>query len=715
MSTEVEILGDGAFAGAAANIGSYSVTEYGSPVALTNTQSGVGSISFEVVDDDSFNGTLLLPSQRFRLDDPYAGQLEGIIDGLNSQNDTSVNVTASGALLPLVSQKSAPAMTGTLGLALIAYFALCGIDDGFQFDSDIAAIPVDLPSWTGDVWTQIKKLQAIHQFEIADVAGQILVRKLRLRQIDVQRYTNTTLDLGRADAAQIVEVYYYNNQWKTNAQVYPDPATSIVDRSIISVQASETTTTNVDAGMWISQIQQPTQVTSLPWNNTSVTSVYSVVDKDGQPVSVTDWRNGGGLVTFAIGADGKSVDVTVRGMSTNSRAPYRIASSSDDREYQYAALYIAATGVAFKKEMLWSATGASLEDAPADAKITIDEPLVGTRAQAQSVLTNAVMRAAGFSQTLEINATAVNRRGELGQVLYPTFAQFNATIPSTTFTTFNAAQAGKTFAQFTSAQAALVQGDFANQAFGGVAGSRVGHRYAMYRVRDARMSPGAVSFTAEYDTLFSDWEAEFSAASSVAVRTNYIRDPRFTNLTNWAIQGATRTVTDGVMDITVAGAVSANFLTPTPTAWFTPFVAGDMAAASYKVQNIGDVEVPVRVSVWDGSVYDFGPLYRIQPGETAIVSHVSPATGAYSQPRLHGAPPIGARMLVSEPILEKATQVGTYFYGGGASPVPGLFASWSGEENNSTSILTASPSFGGFNGMWGSKTFEQHARMPLFS
>lgn len=512
MTTEVEILGVGDFAGAAANVSNYSVTEYGSPVTLVNMQAGVGSASFDVIDDTSFNGSLLLPSQPFRLTDAYAGELEGVIDGLSSDDDTMVSVNASGALLPLVSQKTAPAMTGTLGLALITYFALCGITDGFQFDSAIAAIPVSLPSWTGDVWTQIKKLQAIHQFEIADVAGKIIIRKLRLRNIDIQRYKGMSLDLGRNEATQVVEVYNYNNQWKTNAQVYPDPESSIVDRSIISVQANETTTTNVEAGMWISQVQQPTHVTSLPWTNTSVTSVYAVVDKDGVPVSTNDWRNGGGLVTFAIGADGKSVDVTVRGMTTNSRAPYRIASSSSDREYQYAALYIAATGVAFKKEMLWSTTGASLTDAPADTKVTIDEPMIGTRAQAVSVLSNAVMRSIGFSQSLEVNATAVNRRGELGQVIYPTFAQFDATVVGDTFAVFNAAQGAKTFATFTKEQGALVQEDFANQAFGGVAGSRVKHRHAMYRVRDSRMGPGAVSFTAEYDTLFSDWASAVGAA-----------------------------------------------------------------------------------------------------------------------------------------------------------------------------------------------------------
>jgi len=505
MSIQVELTGDGNFAGAAANVTDYSITEYSSPTTMTDLQSGVGGVTFGVEEDPGFDGSILLPGEPFELTDPYAGTQSGVIDG-GSTSGYMLNVSGATALLPLVSQREMPAMSGTLGAVLTAYFASCGITSGFQFDTAIANISVNVPSWVGDVWTQIKKLQAIHQFEVADVAGRIIVRKLRLRSVDVQRYTDTRFNYGRGNASHIVEVYYYNNLWVADKQIFPDPKSFITDRSIITVGAGETTTTNYPVDMWIGTIDAPTQVSSLPWDNTSSTSVYSVVDKDGQPVTITDWRNGGGNLSLAIGPDGKSVDVTVTGMITNQRAPYRIASSSEDREYQYPALYIAATGVQFKKEMIWSGTGADLKDAPADSKTTIDDPMVSTPAEARVVLANAVMRSSGFEQGFEATATSVNRRGDIGQVIYPTFGEYNATIGSQTFATFNTVNAGKTFATQTKEQADLVKLDFVTQAFGGIGGARVRYRDSWYRIRSATSRPGQFDWQSEFDTLFSDWQ-----------------------------------------------------------------------------------------------------------------------------------------------------------------------------------------------------------------
>lgn len=507
MSTvpQLTVLGDGAFAGAATNIADYSVSEYASPVSMTDLQGGVSGVSFDVIEDPGFNGSMLLPNQLVELYDPYAGYQRAVIDNISSSDETLLNIQAGGMLMPLVSVKSAAAFSGTLGAAIMYYCSLCGVTDGFQMDTTITNTAVNLPSWNGEVWTQLKKLQAIYQFEMAEVGERIIVRALRLRQLDIQRYGSSRLTYGNSQASQIVEVYYYNNAWKTNAQVYPDPASFITDREIISVDAGETKVQNVEANMWISSISPPEMVGYLPWTNTSTSSVYAVVDKDGRPVNPNDWRNGGGKVTFAIGADRKSIDVTVQGMITNSRAPYRLASSSTDREYQYPALYINATGIAFKKELMWAPTGASLEDAPADSVITIDDPMVSNKNDAVRVLANAVMRSSGFSQVLEVTTTSVNRRGKVGTILYPTFDEFDQDHPAETFTAFNASLGTKTFKQFTAEQGNASKLDFANQSFGGVGGSRVRHRDAWYRVVSSTTRHGEYQWTAEPDTLFSDW------------------------------------------------------------------------------------------------------------------------------------------------------------------------------------------------------------------
>lgn len=505
-TTEVEILGDGRFAGAAANITDFGVTEYGSPLSLSDLMGGVTDVQFGVLEDDGFDGSILLPGQPFVLRDPRAGSQEGVVDGVSSSDGVTLNVRGNGKLLRLVSHRDVPAFSGTLGQALTYYFSLCGIESGFQFDPDISIIPVNLPRWQGEVWTQIKKLMAIHQFEVAEVAGRIVIRKLRLREVDVQRYTSARLEYGRTNASQVVEVHYYNNEWVVDRRVYPDPAVDLAERPIISVDASETVVQNYPVNMWISEIDPPIHVATMPPDETATNSGYSVVDNDGRMVTPAQWANGGGMVSFAIGADGKSIDVTVRGSSTQDRAPYRIAASSQDREYQYAALNILATGVAFDEKVVWSATGVDLRDAPADAVTVIDDPMVSTREEAVTVLANAVRLESGFQQTLDVSATAVNRRGETGEQLYPTFGEFDEAYGSLTFGQFDNELDGATFAEWTATQGATTVEDFSNQALGAVGGARVRHRDNIYRITTATTAPDNFQWTAAPDLLFSEWD-----------------------------------------------------------------------------------------------------------------------------------------------------------------------------------------------------------------
>lgn len=510
-AVEVEILGDGAFAGAKANIVDYSITEDASPLSLHDLQGGVGGVTFDAIEDPSFDGSMLLPGQPFRLNDPASGSVSGVIDSGTGVDDVLLNVQAAGMLLPLVSRRSMPATSGALGSVLIQYLTACGLGSApIQIDSDISAKQVALPSWDAEVWTQIKKLMAIHSFEMAVIDGSIVVRKLRQRNIDVTRYEGKRISYGRGDSYQTVEVHYYNNEWAAGRQVHPKPSSSIVDREIIQVGASETSTTNVPVDMWLSTISAPTQVNTIPWETADVSqSMYAVVDKDGDIVTPADWKNGGGSLTVAIGADRKSIDITVRGMSTNARAPYRIASSSLDREYQFAALYLAATGVAFERKMVWSPTGANLIDAPVDQILTIDDPMVSSVADAHQVLSAAVARANGYTQTFEADATHINRRGEVGAFLYPSFGDYNASLPvGYTFGAFNTANPTLKFSAFSAAQASLVKNTFANQAFGGIGGGRVRERDCMYRIRSGRAQPGGFSWQADADTLFSDFNPQ---------------------------------------------------------------------------------------------------------------------------------------------------------------------------------------------------------------
>lgn len=533
-AVEIEVLGDGAFAGSVANVADYTVSESGSPLSLVNLQSGVGGVSFGVVEQPGVDGSVLLSGQPFELRDPYSGVQRGVIDGATISGEGMMEVQASTALLPLVSERTANAYAGTLAGALTYYFGLCGMASGFQVDPIIGAKPVNLPSWTANVWAQVKKLEAIHQFEVADVAGAVVVRPLRQRTVEVRKYETTRLHYGRVGASQIVEVHYYNNEMVSNRQVYPKADTDLPDRPIISVGASETLVTNYPVQMWVESIDHPDHITSLPPEWVATSSVYSVVDKDGTVVTPGDWTNGGGEVTFAVGEDRKSIDVTVRGMSTQDRAPYKIASSSDDGEYQFAALYIVASGMAFEDKVIWSHTGADIVDAPSDSVTTIDDPMVSSRAEAATVLANAIMESNGFSQTLEASATAVNRRGETGQIISMSFQEWDAIMGVRTFAQFDTSQGpNKTFGQYDTELASGYIYRFENQALGGIGGARVDHRNNLYRIRTGDTSPFGHSWSAESDLLFSDWDnshdgktfAEFDAFWGARTFEQHARTP----------------------------------------------------------------------------------------------------------------------------------------------------------------------------------------------
>ncbi|UDL16367.1 minor tail protein [Microbacterium phage Zooman] len=180
-------------------------------------------------------------------------------------------------------------------------------------------------------------------------------------------------------------------------------------------------------------------------------------------------------------------------------------------------------------------------------------------------------------------------------------------------------------------------------------------------------------------------------STALEVRRNYIADPFFADVANnWGVVGGTATVTNGVLEFTGTTGATTNFITPLAS-WFNSFVAGDVASAGYRVKNLHTASLSFRVSYWDNVSYIFGPLVTIPAGETALVSYsnvtVPSAGGTYFQPRLHGVVPAGAVVQVSQPMVEKAPDVGPFF-SPSLSTDPDLTAAWVGTVNASQSTLT---------------------------
>lgn len=511
---EIRIVGTGSFSGQAAFIGGYTVEEDATPLSLLGGGGGgVGAISFDVMADESLDGSFALRNQTFELYDPEAGVQRGTIDSL-SVRDGQLRVQGISSLIPLVARKSAGNYTGTLYGAFIYYFSLGGVTEGIVIAQDAEAVAnklVNLPAWNAEVWGQIRRLASIHQLEISAVAGTYLIRKRGTRTIIPQNVVEESWDFGNGVAANIVAIEYQAKRWGAGERVFPKMDEPITERAILTVDASETLTTNYPVNAYLATLEQPAHVLNIDPALGTAMSAYSVVDKDGQSVHPIDWANMGGSLTVAIGEDGRSVDVTVRGGATNSRAPYRIAGTSDDQQWQYGGLLVRGTGIMFEDREIWSATGADLDQAPADEVVRISEPLIDSDAAAYAALSAAVMERAGYRAQLRVSTTAVNRRGETGIPVYITFDQFDAMFTGT-FDQFDAQYTG-TFDAFDARMSSQTSSDFANQAFGGVGGARIPYRDAVYRVDSASITPSSYEMTASENTTFDEFDEAWAGAT----------------------------------------------------------------------------------------------------------------------------------------------------------------------------------------------------------
>lgn len=504
---EVRILGDGATGGRAADVEGYSITEDGTPLNILEGGGGVGSISVTLRDDDNpLSGSALLRNQPFEVYDPNAGIQRGVIDSLSAQ-DGILSIDGYSGTLTLVARKTAAPYAGSLAGAFYYYFSLGGVTSGVSLASGLESIDVALPPWNAVVWEKIHTLATIHGLEVANVAGVYTVRYIREeRQVDMLRLTDApTLECGSGEAAAKIVLEYQEKRWEGNGLAYPNPNESILDRQVLSVEAGELLETNIPVNAYLTSLEQPTHV--MYGNQVAPpVSQYSVVDKNDRPVSPQDWANAGGYLSVEIGEDAASVNVTVRGAYTQSRAPYRIASVPGGTSYAFGALYLRGSGVFFEDREIWTHTGADPDLAPADSEIRISDPLISTAEEAHRMLTAAALARAGSYAEISVNAATVNRRGSLGISVSMTFDEFEAEFPDETFDDFEAEFPDETFDEFDDLMMLDDRTLFDNQAFGGIAGARTRFRDAIYRIDSVTAGPGGYQWSASADTTFDEFE-----------------------------------------------------------------------------------------------------------------------------------------------------------------------------------------------------------------
>lgn len=481
--------------GTTSNVKSFSVQEDATPIEPSSSAGGVGSITTQLNDfpDSALSvGSLLLAAGS-------RGKTSGAITTLSSR-DGDLAVTADSVLGMFNTTRTAQPYVGTLGGAVQYYCDLVGITNNVVVDASVASRSVIYPGWIGNVWVFVKQMLSAEQVEMSLVFDRVSVRPLRVLTINKDRMTSSGYDLDGSNAAQSIEITYYNNSTGTQLEVFP---LTTEDPQIIVVDAGATQVVTQKLNASLSSVNQPVVQDFV--NDTSyagTNGVYAVSGNDGLPITAAQWTAQGGSLSVRITEDPSILEITVVGASGTDYAPYRIAMSSGSSNY-YNALHITGTGVVWNEQVLTLLTGNAATST--EVGVTVTNPYVSTLAQAYNLGIKTAQAYAGLNYTYSGTAYDVNRDGQGRDLIGFTIADFNAAGQGPLISTFNTAWSGQTIAQFNEFWQAQVDLIWENQVFGNVTGARVLTDEVNFRVINATTSESSVQFSATLDTMISDF------------------------------------------------------------------------------------------------------------------------------------------------------------------------------------------------------------------
>ena len=490
------------------NIEQYSVSEESTPLNAADNTGAVGQLNLSFPESSQRNDEILLGKTLY-LSDYSNGMVTGTVTRVGA-TDGAASITADSRLGQLVPERTIKPFNGTLGDAFRYYLSLGKITTNIVVDPSLESRSVTYPGRYGSPWEFLKQICVVQRVEIALVSNAVVLRPARQRIAEVVNDISRGWEISNTQMAEAVEVYYYNNRYVDQALVYPYGGWN-EEVQVYQVDANEVMEVEVALDGSLTSIMQPAPVDYVAKNYTGPTSVYSVSGNDGLPIKAAQWKAQKGKMTVAIQEDTQTLKITITGASEKKYAPYRIAVTSGANAYS--SLRIMGTGVMFKKTLLRVPTGVPEALAVSEVGVQIDNPAISTFTDATTAGLAAAQKYAHPEQTISIQASVVNRKGEKGEVTYPVFNVFNTENNGKTFDTWNTEYTGQTFNAMTNEYFELVAGDFENQAFGNVGGARVLHKNAWYRVRSANISQNGIRYDAEFDTIMTDFNNRWSSGT----------------------------------------------------------------------------------------------------------------------------------------------------------------------------------------------------------
>jgi hypothetical protein len=443
----------------------YSVTEDSTPLVAGDTSGGIGQLDLHIDADDT---SIYLLGAEAELSDALYGTARGVITSV-SEVDGELSVTAPSALNGLAVTRTMPPFGNIpLSLVLREYFEACGVGRTNLLVDPAVDRYVSYPGWTGDVWTQLKNICAAEKLEITIVDDVVHVRAPRGVRAGGGGEISSGWQFDASDLAQTIEVYYYESEYRTDL-FYP-PGEWIEEAQgtsangwhsgvqIISVGFTESVEFDVEVNASLISIDQPVCVSSVGMSvGGSVYTVKGTHDGKDYMIDPATWTSRGGSVTATI-KPGSSNVVTIKvsaGSNSSWYDSYSLSIGSGDSEYS--TLRISGKGVFTNKQKLTIPTGLSPDEAPTEVGTTIDNIFINTLDQAYSAAAAALGQYSGLKKTISGNMDTVDLDGGVTQTL------------------------------------------------GNIAGARLRRGDTEYRIRSASVNPFELSYTAEADTMFEDF------------------------------------------------------------------------------------------------------------------------------------------------------------------------------------------------------------------
>lgn len=323
------------------DVAGLSVKQDATPVDASESFGGTGTFSFtipESVDAKTLSGALVEV-----IDGTHT--ILGVIVAISGDRHDA-SATASTILNPLVAKRNAAPHVGTIASYLTYLFGLVGLAAP-TVDPESADAPVITIGWSSeDIWRQVKAFLVAQRLEIAVVDGTAVVRPYRTERASLTDEADYRWSVDESRMAKRVEAWYYEKTVVTDALLRGNR-----DAIVSNLGPGEVVEQNMKLDYSLLSVDQPVCLNSVGYAATGA-SVYAVRDRWGKPVKASYWTDHGGDVAVEIGADSRSIKVTITGCLDINRAPYQLAATrmKDGEELDYPTLRIVGSGVAFTRK-----------------------------------------------------------------------------------------------------------------------------------------------------------------------------------------------------------------------------------------------------------------------------------------------------------------------------------------------------------------------------